>query len=120
MAHVLDPSLVYWVLKMDDIHAFIGALLIVPLLVMAACVVEVMHAQTILALRKSLVLWCTTIMIILGGLQTFLPSTEQLATIIVLPTIANSPLAEEAGGLTVDIVKMARDKVQELTKGVKK
>lgn len=120
MAHVLDPSLVYWVLKMDDIHIFLLILLFVPLLPIMACLAEVMHDQTSFALRKPLLLWCTTIMILLGGLQTFLPSTEQLATIIVLPTIANSPLAEEAGGLTVDIVKMARDKVQELTKGVKK
>lgn len=46
---------------------------------------------------------------VVGMLNSFIPSTKQMAAIIVIPKIANSEIAAEMGDATKEMIELARD-----------
>lgn len=57
---------------------------------------------------------CLLVAVLLEVIVAFIPSTRQMAAIIVLPKIANSETVSELGDLGKDLVSMAKEWVEEL------
>lgn len=120
MTNIIDPMQVYWVLKLDDIHIMLNFLVGGAFLSIIGCTIHFFEQNDLG--RKLSKIWivlpvfCFFLSLLIN---TFLPNTKQMATILVLPKIANSQFASETVNLSTDIVKLARKQVAELTKGKK-
>jgi magnesium-transporting ATPase (P-type) len=113
---------VYWVLKLDDIHFFLIGLIVLGF-ASIICYIVACNASAEIDSELPTSKWfiySVVFILFFGLVKTFLPNTQQMATILVLPKIANSKLAYESVGLGTDLVKLARKQVAELAKEKKK
>lgn len=108
---MITPMQMYWLLKLDDIRAFILFAICFMLLVIVvslaayrddACesVKKVSQAMFIFGLLGA---W------LLGCVVTFLPSTKQMAAMYVVPDIVNNKKVQQIGNRTLDITNQLLD-----------
>lgn len=126
---------IYWLSKLDDIRNMLGdgtpalasrwllgislLLLVITTLIYTAGVSD-LEDKTLkcIARVRNICIWIVStgllVMILLDVVVAFIPSTRQMAAIIVLPKIANSETVSELGDLGKDLVSMAKEWVEEL------
>lgn len=108
---MITPTQMYWLLKLDDIRVFctfsIGFAIIVLIYSLLAYIqMEEKSAKKMAATFFMLGLFGLGLC---GGALTFLPSTKQMATIYVVPAIANNEKIQQIGGKTLDISNQLLD-----------
>lgn len=139
---MITPSQIYWLAKLDDVRALLDtdgmigglsiAATVISAIVTAILSIVVMAVEdeatnnTINAVRKC----CKRAWVALGlsiasmmafGIAcAFVPSTKQMAAIVVIPRIANSETVSELGDLGKDLIVLAKEWVEELKPPTKK
>lgn len=132
---MITQSQVYWLAKLDDIRRFFhgGMLdglsfttcsvgLLIALITTAALIIE---GETLSDSTKATVTKCRNIawkvmiasfavQFACGIISTFLPSTKQMAAIVVIPRIANSETVSELGDLGKNLIVLAKEWVEEI------
>ena len=124
---MITESMVYWVLKLDDICK---ALVIVGMCsaALALCTLiawGVNAAENDVKLARSAKKICsksTVVALACLTILTFIPKTKQMAMIKVIPAIANSEIAGEMSKDAKELYKMGVDAIKEqlTSKDVKK
>lgn len=105
---MITPMQMYWLLKLDDIIG--GCVIVCVLLLMCALVSAIIfgYANDV---RNEKVKTYASISFILamigiiffGAVRVFLPSTNQMAAIYVIPAIVNNERVQNIGSKTLDI-----------------
>lgn len=119
---MITPSTIYWLTRLDGIHNFflsikvLSFLLGVGVLVAGLCLwitSEEEEEQRIKGFWRcakfAIVAFCG--MIILDGVSAFIPTTKEMAAIIVIPKVANSESVQQFGN---GIINLANQWMEEL------
>ena len=132
---MITQSQIYWLTKLDDIRSFFtdgflhGMICVaLPVGIIAWAALAIIHLvsldevseETTATIRKARNFTCGTILVavILGTMMdlaaSFIPSTKQMAAIVVIPRIANSETVSELGDLGKDLIVLAKEWVEEI------
>ena len=115
---MITPTQMYWLVKLDDLRHVLKCITWLPIVL--AVVIGVMAFATFMMTfdaksetRKeatgdiaSLMVWFVFMLLIVVALQVvaaFMPSTRQMAAIIVVPKIANSEQVQTVGNKLYDL-----------------
>lgn len=112
---MITPMQMYWLLKLDDIRilcAFLVAVAIFATIVSLASLYAANDEGTKKIAGVSFVFGLFGLGLLSSAL-TFLPSTKQMATIYVVPAIANNEKIQQIGGKTLDISNQLLDLTKE-------
>lgn len=115
---MITPMQMYWLLKLDDI---IGCCVIICMLLLMCALGSVITFCYATDVRNEKVKTYASISFILaiigiiffGAVRVFLPSTNQMAAIYVVPAIANNEKIQQIGGKTLDISNQLLDLTKE-------
>ncbi len=115
---MITPTQMYWLVKLDDMRHALRSIAALPIslvivLVILMAIVFVQHAdedsdtkaKVLNDLRRGVV-WCLSMLLVVVALdvfRSFIPSTRQMAAIIVVPKIANSEKIQIAGNKLYEI-----------------
>lgn len=108
---MITPMQMYWLLKLDDIRvlcAFSAAIVIFATIISLGIYNDAEDKGTKKIAIASFVLGLFGCGLFSSAL-TFLPSTKQMATIYVVPAIANNEKIQQIGGKTLDISNQLLD-----------
>lgn len=132
---MITPSQIYWLAKLDDIRSFFidgflsGIILVLVVLgVVASVILTIVYLATydeidegtsnVIKRTRNMSYGVLITGIILGIvtnlIAAFIPSTKQMAAIVVIPRIANSEAVSELGDLGKDLVGLAKEWVEEI------
>ena len=115
---MITPMQMYWLLKLDDIRVF--CVFFVAFAIFAIIIsLAVYNDDETERVRKNATVGFAIGLFSLGlfgGALTFLPSTKQMATIYVVPAIANNEKIQQIGGKTLDISNQLLDLTKEYLK----
>ena len=115
---MITPTQMYWLVKLDDMRHVLSCVMWLPIVL--AVVIGVMAFATFMMTidgdretRKEavsdiarLAILCVSMLLIVVALQVavaFVPSTKQMAAIIVVPKIANSEKVQTVGNQLYDL-----------------
>ncbi|WP_428041419.1 hypothetical protein [Candidatus Avelusimicrobium fimicolum] len=118
---MITPMQMYWLLKLDDIIGgcvlMCGVLLACMLLsVLIFCNANEMENVKVKKYAGISFLLAMIGIIFFGAVRVFLPSTNQMAAIYVVPAIANNEKIQQIGGKTLDISNQLLDLTKEYLK----
>lgn len=120
----MTPAHLYWITRLDAIHAATSVVSIVMASGVALLGVVLVGSMLVTDrddpghdmlredIRKSL-LWLLALTLPIGGVAIFTPTLKEAAAIVVLPKIANSEAAAELGDAGTDLVRLARQYLAE-------
>lgn len=106
----ITPWEMYWFVKFDDIHSFLGPILIISLIVTIflyiCCFLSLLmcaddgiasdeHFAKVRQSIHKITLVSTVIFLIFNAINAFLPTTKQMAAIKILPAIVNSEFMQK-------------------------
>lgn len=132
---MITPSQIYWLAKLDDIRSFftdgflsgiilasviIGAIasaLLTIVYPMSCCDTDKEISDTVKQARNmsyGVLITGVILGIVTNFIAAFIPSTKQMAAIVVIPRIANSETVSELGDLGKDLVGLAKEWVEEI------
>lgn len=132
---MITPSQIYWLAKLDDIRSFFtdgflhdtvcamlifGTIAWVGLTIVCLATFGEIGEEATATVRKARNSACGTMLtaIVLGTIMNlgaaFVPSTKQMAAIVVIPRIANSETVSDLGDLGKDLVGLAKEWVEEM------
>lgn len=105
---MITPMQMYWLLKLDDISGFCTVALFVSLFLLWLSMTAywIGDEDTNEKDKKTVrILFCLAVIsgIFFGCVKTFLPSTNQMAAIYVVPAIVNNERVKNIGNKTLDI-----------------
>jgi len=103
---MLTPSTIYWLTRLDHIDGAVFLLVGIPILI-AAAITFIAHEETKDIVFKKIcniafAIGCATSSIGIA-IEVFLPTTKELAAIMVIPKIANSESVQQLGDGIVDL-----------------
>lgn len=125
---MITPSKIYWITRLDEVRSCIDTYLVLFTIAAAICIllvsiISVMildlsssddYSKRLTAKRSVIlkILFCTVaIDLLLATVSVFIPSTKEMAAIIVLPRVANSQTVRELGD---GVVGLAKEWLEEL------
>ena len=129
----ITPVEIYWLTRLDDFNALFVVVLIVLVLLTIANVagglISMDQANFYKSFRdtkkeknnkacmrrrfkRAVKLGVAALLLGLG--MSFMPSTKQMAAIIIIPKIANSEIVAEMGDATKELIVLARDWMRKL------
>lgn len=132
---MITPSQIYWLAKLDDIRSFftdgflpgivlasviigmIASVLLTIIYPMTCCDTDKETSGNVKRVRNmsyGVLITGVILGIVTNFIAAFVPSTKQMAAIIVIPRIANSETVSELGDLGKDLVGLAKEWVEEL------
>lgn len=120
---MITPTQMYWLVKLDDMRHVLSCIMWLPIVlavvfcVMAfatfmmtcdgmACDGDRETKKEAVSDIARLAIWCVSMLLIVVALQVavaFVPSTKQMAAIIVVPKIANSEKVQTVGNQLYDL-----------------
>ena len=112
---MITPMQMYWLLKLDDIRAFCAFCVGFAILAIIISLAAYNDDETERVRKNTTVGFALGLfgLGLFGGALTFLPSTKQMATIYVVPAIANNEKIQQIGGKTLDISNQLLDLTKE-------
>lgn len=132
---MITPTTMYWLTRLDGIHNFSILLTIILLLGTAICFPLgniladtkkdcVTTEEDAVKYRKigerllSCTKWCVAAWIVFVSSWLFLPTTKEMAAILIVPKVANSEKVQEIGGSLFDLaVEWMEELCQAKTEG---
>lgn len=112
---MITPMQMYWLLKLDDIRVLCvlatGIMLFFTFVSLVAYNEEA--DRNVKKVATVGFVLCLFGIGLFGGALTFLPSTKQMATIYVVPAIANNEKIQQLGGKALDISNQLLDLTKE-------
>ena len=118
---MITPMQMYWLLKLDDIIG--GCVIICVLLLMCALVSATIFGYANDVRNEKIKTYASISFILamigiifFGAVRFFLPSTNQMAAIYVIPAIVNNEKIQQIGGKTLDISNQLLDLTKEYLK----
>ena len=124
----ITPWMLYWITRLDGIQVLFGLMTVIAIVVMvftAFCGYITLYnldyfpcqdkekckdmARVLFKISK-----LTIIFLLIGILGIFIPSTKEMAAILIIPKIANSQTAEEMGKLPLKLTDLANQWIEEL------
>lgn len=120
----MTPIDMYWLLKLDDIRASLTTFIFIFSLITSGAVILFISAkmdyrapEQLSRLSRRLIIIFLPLLIIVIGLKLFLPSTTQMAAIIVVPKVVNN---EKVQQIPEKILDLANQKLDSLIKPINK
>lgn len=115
---MITPMQMYWLLKLDDIGTtfsiIVGASIIIVLIsAFLYCISKGAEDEATTKISVHMLILSLICSIIFLILNTFLPTTKQMAAIYVVPAIANNEKIQQIGGKTLDISNQLLDLTKE-------
>lgn len=112
---MITPMQMYWLLKLDDIRAFCAFLVGFAILAIIVSLTAYRNDEDEKMKKTATAGFLLGFfgLALCGGAITFLPSTKQMATIYVVPAIANNEKIQQIGGKTLDISNQLLDLTKE-------
>lgn len=118
---IITPAQVYWIARMDNISKAFQLVLIFSIIGSLGLLVAILinkvereheNVEMLLPIAKRAII--TTLLALIGMILT--PTTKELCTVLLIPTIANN---ENAQGIGAEFYDLAKEWMQELkpTKG---
>ena len=138
---MITPSQIYWLSKLDDVKylfdggtldgmsfaicfiSFIAAMFVTIGLIVGGNGMNESEKANVTRLRNiswKVVIASFAVQLACGIVSTFVPSTKQMAAIVVIPRIANSETVSELGDLGKDLIVLAKEWVEEMKPSAKK
>lgn len=118
---MITPWNIYWITRLDEISVAVGILAAVPFVGIIIALIGLLNASIELGIERDAkdrvvkrikqVMICGTVLGFLTLLNAFIPSTKQMAAIVVIPKIANSETVCELGQ---GVKELALDWLKEL------
>lgn len=111
---MITPMQMYWILKLDDFGDACSAFVLLLLGLSAvgfSLFVFAREDDNEKVQKIALKSFCLALIgaLFFGVVKTFLPSTKQMATIYIVPAIANNEKIQQIGGKTLDITNQLLD-----------
>lgn len=106
---MITPMQMYWLLKLDSIRDWAalvvinGSLILILTILFSLFFLEDYSMDEIIRNIKKPFLLVAGVICFCGLVNLFVPSTKQMATIIVVPAIVNNQKVQEMGNKTLDI-----------------
>ncbi len=115
---MITPTQMYWLVKLDDMRHVTGSLMWLPIMwiiitvavsfvaIMATLDADENEREKVWRRVKKALLLCIPMMFLMVVLQltfAFVPSTKQMAAIIVVPKLANSEKVQTVGNRLYDL-----------------
>ena len=129
----ITPSMIYWLTRLDEFGILLGIVFVCIVIVSLANVIGgfiAMDAASTdqlynhpdrlaedkynIKVRFGRAVKCAFVALLVGVVNSFIPSTKQAAAIIVIPKIANSEVVAEMGDTAKELVGLAKSWLIEL------
>lgn len=129
----ITPSMIYWLTRLDEFGILLGIVFVCIVIVSLANVIGgfiAMDAASTdqlynhpdrlaedkynIKVRFGRAIKCAFVALLVGVVNSFVPSTKQAAAIIVIPKIANSEVVAEMGDTAKELVGLAKSWLIEL------
>lgn len=108
---MITPMQMYWLLKLDDFRTSCGISVGIMIAALLFSLLTYINEDGKSIRKKAIVGFVCSFfgLMLCGSVLTFLPSTKQMATIYVVPAIANNEKIQQIGGKTLDISNQLLD-----------
>lgn len=129
----ITPSMIYWLTRLDEFGILLGIVFVCIVIVSLANVIGGFIAMDAagtdqlynhpdrlaedkynIKVRFGRAIKCAFVALLVGVVNSFIPSTKQAAAIIVIPKIANSEVVAEMGDTAKELVGLAKAWLVEL------
>ena len=115
---MITPTQMYWLVKLDDIRSAIKGIMFIPAICIAIVAIMIMAAffacidadkdtkSAVAAKIRRSTLWCVPLLFMMLAINmavALIPTTKQMAAIIVVPSIANSEKVQTVGNKLYDL-----------------
>jgi len=106
---MITTSQMYWITRLDEIVSFGTSLIFVSTFVFAIgllCIVgrtDSIEDPAVKPMFNRLVKWTLPFVLLGAFVCTFIPTTKQMAAILIIPRIANSEKVQQAGNKLYDL-----------------
>lgn len=128
----ITPSMIYWLTRLDEFGILFGIVFVCIVAVSLANVIggfiamdaastdQLYHHELLeedkhnIKVRFGRAVKCSLAALLVGVVNSFIPSTKQAAAIIVIPKIANSEVVAEMGDTAKELVGLAKSWLIEL------
>lgn len=104
----------YFLLKLDDIQNFFEAITVVSGIITGVTIIVLTMENKWKTRWKFLPIILLTITLSFSILETLIPSTKQMAAIIVVPAIVNNEKIQELPNEIMELLGMSIDKAKEI------
>ena len=129
----ITPSAIYWLTRLDEFSFLFGTVFVCIVIVALVNVIggfvaldsastdqlynrpeRLAESKHNIKVRFGRAIKCALVALLVGVVNSFIPSTKQAAAIIVIPKIANSEIVAEMGDTAKELVVLAKAWLVEL------
>ena len=129
----ITPSMIYWLTRLDEFIFLFGIVFVCIVIVALVNVIggfvaldsystdklynrpeRLAESKHNIKVRFGRAIKCALVALLVGVVNSFIPSTKQAAAIIVIPKIANSEIVAEMGDTAKELVGLAKAWLVEL------
>ena len=129
----ITPSAIYWLTRLDEFSLLFGTVFVCIVIVALVNVIggfvaldsastdklynrpeRLAESKHNIKVRFGRAIKCALVALLVGVVNSFIPSTKQAAAIIVIPKIANSEIVAEMGDTAKELVGLAKSWLVEL------